>query len=792
MNEPQLRAALGIPADAAQVLLFAESSHWDTNWLETSEGYFQKRVEPILDAVLDALEADASRVYCIESLFFLKRYWERREDRRDALRARFGSRQLRLLATSFTTPDTLLPHSESILRDFQLGHAWLKEVGLPDAPGTAYFPDNFGHSPHLPSLMNAVGVNAVGLTRIDGMYFIGADWARRKTFPRPASTAELLEKVHCTHDFVWRDDGGAEVLCHWNAHTYFLGDMLAHKGIIRWAGKTFALPWRTRGHIARRIDGYVKQLQPYSRTPYLFCPIGMDFNDPIDALPELLERYNRERYQTTGTWAVLAGMDDYFALVNTQREKLPVLEADPNPYWMGFLATRPEVKQRPTRIAKTLLLAEKLSATRAHDVALEKSISDAWSTLVLSNHHDYIPGTSPDHIWHQEQKPWLDAAEAAAHQALKLARASHPVSRPVAALDEGVVEVEPSGQALIIKTPHYRAVISRADGGCLTSFAGSQGELLAGPSFDLVAFHDDGGLWRLGHEFSGGRFQEIERASKKPVQLELHTEPSQVRVVLTSELGGERFVRTLICRAEDPFIRVRVEGVARPRYTVTCRVDTVLSPRELEMDTVGGVIRRPRERLYSPTFWAVPSRLTLQDGRTLHALFESPTAASLSPSGALEWIVARNAPKERAYGWLPVLAHPIGGTNDGEQVHEAALMGAGDVALARHRLELYWMPEGHRDASHAAHELVLCDSPDVKVHAVKRSHDGEGMTVRLFCENPPHSPVRVWVKDHAVRSAVQCDALEREMRTLDVEPEGRVVVPVKSRLMSLRLDTRAH
>jgi hypothetical protein len=29
--EPQLRQRLGIPIDAARVLIFSESSHWDTN-----------------------------------------------------------------------------------------------------------------------------------------------------------------------------------------------------------------------------------------------------------------------------------------------------------------------------------------------------------------------------------------------------------------------------------------------------------------------------------------------------------------------------------------------------------------------------------------------------------------------------------------------------------------------------------------------------------------------------------------------------------------------------------------
>lgn len=785
MNEAEARSALGVPADAKRVLLFAESSHWDTNWLSTSEEYFDQRVGPILDGVLAALAADETRVYCIESLFFLKLYWERRVERREELRARFASRQLRLLATSFTTPDTLLPHAESILRDFQLGHAWLREVGLPDAPGTAYFPDNFGHSPHLPSLMNAVGVTAVGLTRIDGMYFIGADWRRRRHFPRPQSTAELLEHVHKSHDFVWRDDGGAEVLCHWNAHTYFLGDMLAHKGIIRWAGKTYALPWRTRRHIARRIDGYVKQLAPSSRTPYLFCPIGMDFNDPIPGLGELLERYNEERYGTTGTWCVLAGMDDYFALVNTHRAELPVLEADPNPYWMGFLATRPEVKQRPTRIARTLLLAEKLSASQPHNAALEKSLHAAWNTLVLSNHHDYIPGTSPDRVWTAEQKPWLDEAEALAETALALAHTAVPRPKTPRSLDNVVVDTR--GQNLLINTALYSLTLSRADGGCLTSMKWGGEELLSGPGFDLIAYHDDGGLWRLGHEFLGGKFHQVERASRSPAQIDLQTSTGQVVVRITSRLGGEQFIRTLTCRAGEPFVRLRVEGVARARYTVTCAFQTALKPDALEMDTVGGVIKRPRERQYSPTFWAVPSRLTLDDGRQLHALFESPTAASLSPANLLEWIVARNAPKERAFGWLPVLAHPIGGTNPDLQVHEGAVMGKGDLAEARAMLETWWLPEAHRDASHAASTLVRCDSPSVRVSAVKRSHDGAGVTVRLSCDRVPPGPVRVWVEGQPVKHAVECDALERELHVLEIEGEGRVVVPVTSRLTSLRL-----
>ncbi len=786
MTEHALRQSLGVPAEAKRVLLFVESSHWDTNWLSTSEEYFADRVEPIFDQVIAALRAEPTRVYCIESVFFLKRYWESRPDSHATLRDLFARRQLRLMANSFTTPDTLLPHSETVLRDFQLGHEWLKAQGLPDAPGTAYFPDNFGHSPHVPSLMQSVGVHSVALTRIDGMYFIGADWKSKTRFPLPNSTAELLEKVYRSHDFVWRDNSGAEVLCHWNAHTYFLGDMLAHKGVIRWAGKTFALPWRTRRHIASRIDGYCASLEPYARTPYLLCPIGMDFNDPIKGLTSLLQRYNQERYPQTGTWAVVAGLDDAFALIDCHRAALPVLEADPNPYWMGFLATRPEVKQRPNRIAKKLLLAERISSVHAADPVLEKSLSDAWSKLVLSNHHDYIPGTSPDRVWEAEQKPWLDLAEAAADHSLSLVRKTEGTlnRRGVA----GAIGIDDRGQSTLLETAHFKLTVSRADGGCLASFVTGDGELLKGLGFDLISFHDDGGLWRLGHEFVGGRFEEVERASQRPSQVHVERHGSQVTVRIHSELGGERFLRRLDFEADSPLLRLTTRGIARPRTTLTCRFEVAVVPDALAMDTVGGEIARPRERQYSPTFWAVPSRLTLDDGKVMHALFESPSAVSVGPTGALEWIVARNAPKERAFGWLPVPAHPIGGTNPDVQVHHAALMGRGALASARRALELHWLPEHHREASEHAEELVQCDHDRVMIKSVRRSGGDGELTVRLYREDPLTGPVRVWLRERGVTSAWICDALDRQLQSLTVEPDGRVVVPLTSRLTSVRFE----
>jgi hypothetical protein len=783
-TEIATRARLGIPANAERVLIFAESSHWDTNWLKTSEGYFSQHVEPILLAVLRELDRDARRVYCVESLFFLVRFWERHPDLHQRLREVMDQGRLRLVGASFTTPDTLLPHVESILREYHLGHSWLRERGLPPGPATAYFPDNFGHTPHLPTLMREVGVNAVAVTRIDGMFFVGTDFRLRRAYPLPGSTAETLSKKHHTLDFIWRDDSGAEVLCHWNAFTYFQGEMLAHAGVTRWAGHVAGFSWRTVSHTERRVASYVRQLQPLALTPYMLCPIGMDFNDPIADLRDLLERYNRARYAKTGIWTLLAGYDDYFELIGFHRARLPTLQADPNPYWMGFYASRPELKQRATRIAKTILLAEKAAAAAPVTAGTQATLRDAWMHLVPVNHHDCITGTSPDSVWNEEQRPWLDEAEAAAEKAL--AAVEPPAASSLASTPAGSrIQVTRATDAVRVETPRLQFTVSLARGGCITSLVSQGVELLDGPGFDLVAFDDEGGLWRLGNEFRGGKFAEVARSSEHPATVEVMERDQEIVITIMTSLDGCDCIRSLTCRADEPALHLRVQGRAGRRRTVTCRSGFASMPAKLFMDTVGGSIERPRERHYRPTFWPVPSHAWFEARSTVHALFEAPTAVSAGPS-SVEWIVFRNATRERAFRMIPVLAHPIGGTDDGIQTHASALcVGVEEPEMAdlRGRVESSWVPPSHRAANR---EIVRCSHPGARILATKNADRGEGLIVRLFFEAIPSNPVRIGLVERALRSAWRSNALESDLETLSVEA-GEVSVAVNSHLLTLRL-----
>jgi len=49
-------------------------------------------------------------------------------------------------------------------------------------PRLAYLPDDFGHSPALPTMLVALGFDMAAITRIDGMYFIGLRLSRSVGF----------------------------------------------------------------------------------------------------------------------------------------------------------------------------------------------------------------------------------------------------------------------------------------------------------------------------------------------------------------------------------------------------------------------------------------------------------------------------------------------------------------------------------------------------------------------------------------------------------------------------------
>jgi hypothetical protein len=314
---------------------------------------------------------------------------------------------------------------------------------------------------------------------------------------------------------------------------------------------------------------------------------------------------------------------------------------------------------------------------------------------------------------------------------------------------------------------------------------------------DLVSYRDSGGLWRMGHEFRGGWLRESGRASDRPARLVVEPVPGGLEVTCQAELDGLPVLRRYWFRADSPILRLRVEGRAADRRTITVRFRTGLAARRLAMDQPGGVVVRPLTRIYEPTFWPLQHFLHAQDdgdGRGAALWLRRPGAAACRPGGWLEAVALRNATRERAWGVVPIIATPAVGhersvttfdyavwfTAAGDWRENGVALVAGDLASGP------WAQPGGGDLAGLAATVVTTDRADVAVTAVKPASRGEGIIVRLQTFAPPGSPVVVAAPGRSVDAATLCDARERDLQPLEVR-DGAVRLVMPGTIATVRL-----
>jgi len=785
-SEQQIRSRLGIPDEAREVLILTESSHWDPDWLQTADEYYSRFVQSNIDLAIPELEREPRRVYGIECVFFLRMYWERNPGKQERLRRLVNSGQMRLTGSGV------------ILRDFLIGQEWLRKNGLNQEPDLAYFTDSFGCTPALPSLLKAAGFDRTAITRMDGMFFFACDLESSKHFPRKSTSAELLLKEEQSLDFIWQDNNGAEVLCHWNAFTYGQADMFAHAGIGRIYLAHLAVSLRSDRHIARQIKTYGAQLSPLSRTPYMCAPIGFDFVEPIRDIVSLLDRYNQKHYPDTGIWVVNAGLDDYLALVECHKDKLPVVNLDPNPYWTGFYAARPLLKQQCRSLVDKLLLAESLSflpGNKGAEKTISADLEKPWWTAVVSNHHDFITGTSPDRVVEEEQIPWLDQAEEVTDAVLAGLQTSggyetSPVKQGKQKKPGNTGELSWTREDGLVRitTPFHEVVLGENKGGGILSLT-ARGSgviagqaLLSGVSNDLVSYRDSGGLWRMGMEFAGGKWKQSLRAGSLTAGIQVIEHGDELETISSVVLNGESFTRSMRFGSHNPVIRCRVEGKAAQGYSVMLRLKTGIHAELLSMDTPGGMIDRPLERFYKPTFWPLHRFVHLRDGesgRGLAVMQQAPGAVACDENGVIELAAMRNATKETVLGFIGIPGNPASGHEKDAYSFEYSLLftGGGD-----------WRDNGvHSLVQRSlADSPVSVDSPDVTVTALKPASRGDGIIIRLYADFCLEDPVILDASAMDFNKAYLCDSRERDIESLEVR-DGSVFLRMKGNIASIRL-----
>lgn len=376
---------------------------------------------------------------------------------------------------------------------------------------------------------------------------------------------------------------------------------------------------------------------------------------------------------------------------------------------------------------------------------------------VTANHHDFITGTSPDEVVEDEQLPWLERAQRAADDAVE----RHAANLPCKAREQPVRAAQPAPaferdrDHLVIRTPHYVLELDQAAGGTIArAWHPENGRpLLARGSADLVSYVESGGTYRMGHEYLGGSFREVSRASTQPVDVQVRECEDGLLLTSTVELNGESYRRALWASCSSPALNLMVEGCAPARHTVAVRIAPGTETTELTMDAPGGTVVRPLRRVYAPTFWPMHRWLHLVDDTTGHglAMWQAlPGAISYDVSGELCAVAVRNATRERVFGLLPIPGNPV----------------------TAHEREAYRFD--------CAFIFTML--------AAKPVSRGEGTVIRLYAPTPPLGVLTVRCPGRPIRQAYRCDARERDLEPLPVTA-GAVHLTMAGTVATLRILT---
>jgi hypothetical protein len=279
--------------------------------------------------------------------------------------------------------------------------------------------------------------------------------------------------------------------------------------------------------------------------------------------------------------------------------------------------------------------------------------------------------------------------------------------------------------------------------------------------------------------------------------LEAQEHDDGLEVVCVAELDGERITRKAWLRSDSPIITLRVEGRATDGRTVTVRFDTGVRTKRLTMAQPGGVIVRPTDKVYTPTFWPLQQFVHIQTekgDRGVALCQRRPGAVAYLPGGALEVVALRNATHERAYRFLPMLAILATGHERDVYAFDYALQftSAGDWRENRLPLVAQRIVDSPWDASEKmtlpmpSASVVTTDRADVCVTTVKPAWRGKGVIVRLSAF--ALGPVVLTMRDRTIGEASLCDARERDLSPLKV-CEGKAHLTMPGTIATVRLQT---
>jgi alpha-mannosidase len=406
-------------------MIVCPTTHNDWDWLVSFETYYTQggddsdaSVETILSKVASLFAdptSNAGFAFSYAEVGFLRRHLESHPE---AL-AQFQNAKEKfcLLGGGITSPDNQASHGEVFIRNYLTGHRFLRAVELIDQVfPVAWLPDDFGHDPQLPVLIEALGFKAIGLSRIPGS-------VQPSLCPKTQLANQNIRNSGLS--FFWPANDGSRVLTHFMPQTYY--------GITNYQGSTAS---QMAGFLAGNND-QTPGSGSYAQWPggTVFATQGGDWQFPDSSVtpPGLVGAYDwaavNDATVTSGSLSIPARLGtfaDYFTALMKSPGAIPTTTLYAENYWTGYFASRPQLKIDHYQAAQDLLAAEVLEALLSvySDVgnpldtttlgatigtscgttvetpraSLSELIFSGWQSLVPSTHHDFVTGTSMDSV----------------------------------------------------------------------------------------------------------------------------------------------------------------------------------------------------------------------------------------------------------------------------------------------------------------------------------------------------------------------------------------------------------
>ena len=401
-------------------------THWDREWF-LPRAAFHARLIAMFDDLLERMAADpAFRTFLLDGQTVLvEDYLRARPEREGELKTLVKSGRLQV-GPWYVLADELIPSGESLIRNLLLGAADAERLG--GRSDVLYSPDAFGHPAALPALAREFGIK------------FGVLWRGLGGGGGGGGGGEQGQG----HDFFrWRGMDGRDILLwHLPREGYEIGSALPA------AGARLPDVWtQVRATLVQRAAG--KHIPLF---------IGADHHAPHPMLPRLRDLL--AELEPTSAFRV-SRLDEFFHAADGTPAR-PVggeLRWSYGYTWtlQGVHGTRTPLKRRHgqvelwlERFAEPLVALARLSAATGRD--RRPVLDSAWRTLVRTQFHDTIAGTTADSV-----------AAAAEHRLDEVAAYAQELSRgalhELAGYDPDIARERADGSkpALVLWNPAARA-----------------------------------------------------------------------------------------------------------------------------------------------------------------------------------------------------------------------------------------------------------------------------------------------------------------------------------------------